>query len=187
MNDLSHVLRDLVPLFERLEVPYAVMGGIAVRAYGIPRPTYDVDFTAALPRERLADFYTEAEELGYTVPEPYKTGWVDRVANMPVVKVRLHVEDRGIDVDVFLAESPFQQQVLERRRREQVGDRAMWMVSPEDLILLKLLARRPRDLADIGDVLFTQGQLDEDYLRQWAEQLGVLDELEKVLASSERA
>jgi arylsulfatase A-like enzyme len=37
------------------------MGGIAVRAYGIPRPTYDLDFTLALPRERLHELYLSAE------------------------------------------------------------------------------------------------------------------------------
>jgi hypothetical protein len=49
------------------------------------------------------------------------------------------------------------------------------------LILLKLLARRPRDLADIGDILFTQGQLDESYMRHWAQELGIQAELAKVL------
>ena len=35
MKDLAHALRDFVLLFERLGVEYAVMGGIAVRVYGI--------------------------------------------------------------------------------------------------------------------------------------------------------
>jgi hypothetical protein len=56
-----------------------------------------------------------------------------------------------------------------------------WIVSPEDLILLKLLARRPRDLSDVGDVLFMSGQLDETYMRHWAAELGIADELERAL------
>lgn len=55
------------------------------------------------------------------------------------------------------------------------------MVSPEDLILLKLLAGRDRDIADIGDVMFTQGNLDEPYMRRWAKEIGVLDRLETLL------
>lgn len=46
MSDLTRALKDFTDLFDRLGTPYAVMGGIAVRVYGIPRPTYDVDFTA---------------------------------------------------------------------------------------------------------------------------------------------
>ena len=49
MTDLSRALRDFVLLFERMEAPYVVMGGLAVRVHGIPRPTHDVDFTLAAP------------------------------------------------------------------------------------------------------------------------------------------
>ncbi len=181
--DLSRAIHDLTTLFEGMELTYAVMGGIAVRVYGIPRPTYDIDLTVAIPRSRLGEFYQAAAKLGYTIPELYLTGWVDRVAGMPVVKVRLYLETHAVDVDLFLAESEFQQELLARRRRAQIDHWSVWLVSPEDLILLKLLAARPRDLADIGDILFTQGQLDEAYLRHWAEQLGVLAELERALAS----
>ena len=58
----------------------------------------------------------------------------------------------------------------------------VWLVSPEDLVLLKLISHRPRDMSDIADVLFTQGQLDAAYLRHWAGELGVGDALERVLA-----
>ena len=112
MSNLSKALKDLADLFDRLGMAYAVMGGIAVRVHGIPRPTYDVDFTAAIPRERLPEFYDETRTLGYTVPQQYESGWVDEVAGMPLVKVRLYLEERGVDVDVFLAESDFQKQLI---------------------------------------------------------------------------
>jgi len=182
MSVLTAALRDFVSLFERLEVPYVLMGGFAVRVYGIPRPTYDVDFTIAIARERLPELYRAITESGYTVPEPYESGWIDQVGGMPVVKSRLFFEGSAIDVDIFLAESAFQNQLFARRNRQQVDDLPVWLVSPEDLILLKLIAARPRDLVDVGDVLFIQGSLDEDYMRCWAARLHVLAELEKALA-----
>ena len=48
MIDLVQALRDFVETFEQLQLPYVVMGGIAVRFYGIPRATYDVDFTVSI-------------------------------------------------------------------------------------------------------------------------------------------
>lgn len=182
MNELNQELRRFVRLFEQLKLRYAVMGGFAVRAHGIPRPTQDIDFTVALPRDRLAEFFAAAKQLGYGVPEPYEAGWVDQVGEMPLVRVERYVAGRGIDVDLFLAESPFQQELLLRARPERLDDIDLYIVTPEDLILLKLLAHRPRDLADIGDVLFTQGTLDEAYLRKWAEELGISAQLERVLA-----
>lgn len=182
MREVSKALEDFVRLFANLGVEYAVMGGIAVRTHGIPRPTQDVDFTVAIERSRLPEFYEAAGCLGYTVPEHHVSGWVDQVAGMPLVRVRRYVEGRGVDVDVFLAESPFQRELVGRARIEQIDDLPMRVVTAEDLILLKLLAHRHRDLADVGDILFTQGQLDEAYLRRWAKELGVLAELENVLA-----
>ncbi len=182
MKDLAQALRELALLFDQMGTPYAVMGGIAVRVYGIPRATHDLDFTIAIDRSRLPELYGALSEFGYTVSQSYMTGWVDRVAGMPVIKARLYLEDKGIDVDLFLAESPYQEQILARRRREELDEFPIWLVAPEDLILLELLSRRPRDIADIGDVLFTQGRLDEQYMRRWAQELGVASDLEQVLS-----
>lgn len=181
MKDLTQSLSEIAGICESLSARYAVMGGIAVRIHGIPRPTHDVDFTVALDRERLADFFQRAIVAGYTVAEPYLRGRVDQVAGMPLVKLRMYLEDHGIDVDIFLAESKFQESLLARRQREDYEGRQIWFVSQEDLILLKLIAGRPRDLVDVQDVLFTQGQLDEAYLRRWAAVLGVTERLEEAL------
>ena len=101
MTELDRALRDIVSLFERREIPYVLMGGLTVRVYGIPRPTYDIDFTLAIPRPSLPEFYRTLQELGYTVPEAYLTGWLDNVAGMPVVKIRFFGIESGVDVDFF--------------------------------------------------------------------------------------
>lgn len=126
MTDLAQALRDFVLLFDRMGTPYAVMGGIAVRVYGIPRPTHDIDFTLAIHRDRLPDLYDALRALGYTVPEEYATGRVDRVAGMPLVKVRLYLEGRGVDIDIFLAES----RVLHAALGPGIGDPGRISESP---------------------------------------------------------
>ena len=60
---------------------------------------------------------------------------------------------------------------------------AGWFVTAEDLILLKLLADRPKDRIDIADTLFIQGRVDESYLRHWATTLGVVPQLDAALAA----
>jgi len=183
VSDLIQTLHDFATLFDGLRVPYAIMGGWAVRMYGLPRPTYDVDFTIAIDRERLPELYDAAMEMGFTVPEQFVAGWVDTVAGMPLVKFRLYLLDRGIDVDVFLSESDYQQELMRRRRPHDLDGQCVWFVSPEDLILLKVLAARPRDIGDIEDVLLAQDDLDEAYMRRWAAELGVAKKLEEVLAA----
>jgi hypothetical protein len=56
-------------------------------------------------------------------------------------------------------------------------------VTAEDLILLKLLANRPKDRVDVSDILFIQATLDEAYMRRWAATLGVAVELENALGA----
>lgn len=185
MTDLTTVIHDLVAVFDRLGLRYAIMGGIAVRAHGIPRPTYDVDFTLAVPRDRLEAMFAAITERGYSVPEQYTRGWVDSVGGMPLVKVRLFLDGRAVDADIFIAETDFQREVIARHVTADVEGRSVKLVSAEDLILFKLIASRPRDLIDIQDVLFTQGELDEPYLRRWAGPLGVEKQLDEVLAARE--
>jgi hypothetical protein len=184
MKDVAETFHDFVQAIESLSLPYALMGGFAVRVYGIPRSTQDVDITILCDEENLLSLIRAIEERGYIVDDIYKRGWKDSVAGMPLVKCRRYVGGRAIDVDVFLCESAFQFSLLNRRRREIAEDWTFWLVSPEDLLLLKLIAARPRDYLDAKDVLFTQGQLDEDYMRHWAKELGVLDKLEELLKES---
>ncbi|MDH3718054.1 MAG: nucleotidyl transferase AbiEii/AbiGii toxin family protein [Planctomycetota bacterium] len=164
--EFDRALADVAIILDRLAISYAVMGGLAVRVYGIPRATYDVDLTISLERERLPELFDALENAGYSIPKPYRSGWVDEVGNLPLVKFRLYLsKGRGIDVDVFLAECDFLREVISRRRMATLGDQEIWLVSPEDLILLKLVAGRPRDVADVGDVLFTQRELDKHYMQ----------------------
>lgn len=95
-----------------------------------------------------------------------------------------YVESRAIDVDVFLAESPFLRAVIARRHRAGAGGWETWFVTAEDLVLLKLLAGRNKDQADVSDILWVQGQLDLQHLRSWASRLGIADALEAAIRES---
>ncbi len=99
---------------------------------------------------------------------------------MPLIKFNLMIWGNAVAVDVFLAETPFLESAIARRERTQIEDVAVDVVTPEDLILPKAIARRPRDVGDIIDVRFTQGNLDEAYLRRWASQLGIAAQFEEI-------
>jgi len=138
--------------------------------------------TLAASCDRLRGLFTAVEELGYSIPTAYEGGWVDQVGGKPLLKIRLYLEGKGIDADVFLAETAFQQEVIARRVTCTVEGRPVSLVTAEDLILFTLIASRPRDLIDVQDVLFTQGDLDEAYMRRWAAELGVAEKLEDLLS-----
>jgi len=182
MSNLADTLHTLVGLLDKLSIPYAVMGGIAVRAYGVPRPTYDIDVAIVVDRARLPELFAHLRKIDYSIPEPYETGWIDELKGLSLLKLRRYIREESLDVDLFLAEEEFLNEVMERRSKAEAEGRTIWLVSPEDLVLLKLLAGRPRDLGDVTDVLFMQGEMDLAHMRRWARQLRVADELEHRLA-----
>jgi predicted nucleotidyltransferase len=186
MKGVIETLESVVELLDRHNLPYAVMGGIAVRAYAIPRATYDVDLTIAIDRSQLPELFAALKELDFAIPEPYESSWVDRIAGMPLLKLKRYYESGTLDVDLFLEESEFQKEVMKRRVQIDAEGRKYWMVTPEDLILFKLIANRPRDHVDISDVLFMQGQLDEAYMRSWSKVLEVESKLEQALSAEYR-
>lgn len=183
--DLNQTLFELPRLLDENDVAYAVMGGLAVRVYSIPRATQDIDLTITIERPRLAELFDKLEQQGFSIPDAYRSGWVDSVADIPLVKLRRYLADRGVDVDLFLAETAYQRTLMTRRRFAEIDGHSVYLVSPEDLILLKLIAGRPRDLIDVHDILFTLGQLDRNYLRKWAQELGVSEALEQALSASD--
>lgn len=173
MTPVEQLLRDLVGLLEEIGDPYAVMGGWAVRAHGLPRPTYDVDVTVAIGRDKLPMLFERIDALGYDVGDQYRGGWLDAVADMPLFKASTFVDGRTLVADIFIAENEFQDSLIARRVRGEIDGLPAWLVSPEDLILLKLVADRVRDRADVFDVLIMNLKLDQSYIEHWAERLGV--------------
>jgi hypothetical protein len=184
MKDLYEALDAVLEIIDKRSIPYALIGGVAVRAYAIPRNTNDIDITIALNADDLSPFLDDLQGCGFTVPEAYYRGWLDRVQGMPVIKARLYLSGRGIDVDIFLVESRLQKCLMARRVKAETEQREVWIATPEDLVLLKLLANRPRDRLDIEDILFISGQLDVGYLRKWAKETDVEAQLETALRDS---
>lgn len=160
-------------------LPYMVMGGIAVRTWGLPRSTVDVDLTLAMPVERVAAFCRSAEAAGFSVPEPHMKGFADSLKGMLKFSILDTFRPRHIEVDLFLVSTPYQKEAFSRRREVDFETRALWMISPEDLILHKLLAGRPKDFSDIDDILLVQGSVDRAYLERWAGSLGVQELLDE--------
>ncbi len=183
-NPVIRALFTLVDLLESRAISYAIMGGLAVRALALPRPTNDVDITISIPAEEIAELLRQLVVEGIEVPQAYQHGWLDRVAGMPLIKLKTYLDtEHAVDLDVFVAESEFQTSLLARRISADFDDRKIWIVTPEDLILLKLIADRPRDQIDVTDILFIQGQLDEAYLKRWAAELSITDRLDRALAN----
>jgi hypothetical protein len=178
---IQRLLLEVVAVPERLKIVYAVMGGFAVRTWGIPRPTYDADLAVAVDEARLGPLLTALEALSLVVDEKYKRGNRDFIAGFAKITAAGTAGGTTWNVDLFLARGALMESALSRSRTASIGDRPVRVVAPEDLILFKLLAFRRKDQLDVEEVLKVSSTLDHAYLKDWADQLGVASRLKEFL------
>jgi hypothetical protein len=181
----DEVLASLARALREAGVEPVLMGGYAVLVWGVPRATYDVDVLIDADEQTLGRCLQRLEATGFGIDAIYKTGWRDRVRDMPLVKAQVYRDGRSIHSDLFPVTTPLQRSAVARARGVEVpGGLVTRVVSAADLILFKLMADRPKDRADVQNVLTVQGVPDPDYLRDWALKLGVADRLERALAEA---
>jgi hypothetical protein len=171
-------------VFDRLGVPYVVGGSFASSVYGEPRSTNDIDVVADLrPRDVRplvaalgADFYADVDAVSSAV---------DRSASFNVIHAKTAVK-----VDVFVAGGDeFDHDRIARRRPIHVdpGSEAVLYVDTAEATVLRKLEwfRRggessERQWRDVVSVLrVRRAQVDGQYLRFWADRLGVTDLLDR--------
>ncbi|MBI2933090.1 MAG: hypothetical protein HYY16_15710 [Planctomycetes bacterium] len=179
---IQRLLLRVISTIESLNLPYMIMGGFAVRTWGIPRPTYDADLAVAAGGEALVTLLGSLEQAGFNVPEEQQKGFRDVVSGMRKVKVT-RFEDRNVwEVDLFLIENKFLESALGRRRSFTLEGRPVQVMALEDVVLLKLVAHRRKDQLDVEEMLKIARAPDVDYMRKWAAYLGVSERLESALS-----
>ncbi len=145
----EEALRTVITLLEGARVPYALIGGVAVQMLTAePRTTRDIDIAlrsfAEVPSEALgrAGF----EHVGRFA---HSDNWV--APGGGPIRERTSIQFAA-DEDAFT-------RAVERARSIDVGGLQLRLVTPDDLVLLKLAAaeepgRRPsKRHHDIGDVI----------------------------------
>jgi hypothetical protein len=180
-------LREVLRFLDERGIDSMLLGGLAIRVLAIPRPTFDVDLMVAIEDEESSDLAEAADRAGLLVGEEHRRGFVDRLQGLAKIGFSVPVGERLIPVDLFLAATEYQRAALSRRTRHETDLGPMWVASPEDVLLHKLLADRPRDRADVVDLLLVVAMIDMAYLRIWAPRLGVTDRLAAALRDAGRA
>lgn len=140
---------------------YAVIGGLAVGLWALPRATRDVDLYAELPAPRRRSLEAELVRRGFDVP-----AMDGELLQFGVFRSRL-VKER-VFLDIFDATGPLGEAILQRRCRVETDGRELWFASAEDVALLKAFSDRPRDQEDLVALLSgPEGRMDMAYVERW--------------------
>lgn len=173
IDHLRQTLHDLMEwiALERLEA--TVIGGVAAGLHGQPRLTEDVDAVV---------FDTDPESL---IATGARYGFAPRIAEAlefsRQTRVLLMKHTSGVDLDLSLGALPFEREVIGRSQRIDAGGLQISIATPEDLIIMKALARRPQDIADITGILEVQSNLDIDRIRRWVREFSAVLEMPEIM------
>jgi hypothetical protein len=152
-----------------------LFGAQAVQVWGIPRLSADVDVTVRLGSLTVQELVSTLQRAGFVLRVSDDDDFVARTRVLPFV----HRPSR-IPVDVVLAGPGPEDEFLARARPIEVAGVTVPVISPEDLIVTKILAGRPKDLEDVRGILRSRGShLDLGRVRE------VLALLEEALGQSD--
>ena len=146
------LLRDLARILPDWCDGWYLFGAQAVQVWGHPRLSADVDVTIGLRSDDVGPFVAAMREAGFTMRVPDPERFAAEVRVLPFVH-----SASGIPVDAILAGPGPEEEFLARARVVVIGGVRVPVISPEDLVVTKILAGRPKDLEDVRGILRQMG------------------------------
>jgi predicted nucleotidyltransferase len=140
---------------------YFIVGGLAEGVLGEPRFTQDIDVILFIPNDRMSEFLEKAGKAGFTFNRE------ECIINAQK-RFCFRIYFDQLPFDCLLAITAFEIEALQRAITVPFKNFSIRFPSPEDFIILKLLAARDRDWADIKIVaLRHKPTLNIKYIQQW--------------------
>jgi hypothetical protein len=183
-EEAIQVVHHVVSALERLQITYALAGSWASSIHGKARLTHDADICVeAFPGKEKQfcealgeDYYVSVDAVRQAIRSHHTFNVIYTLT--------------GFKVDLFVAKPRLYDRMLLSRRQPGIlpasSGTAVQIVSPEDVVLLKLEWYRLGEESsetqwnDILGVLDRQGAtLDQAYLDRWADALNVADLLKR--------
>ncbi len=180
----AEVARTIADGLDRHGLPYAIGGALALGFYAVPRATVDVDVNIFVAvGDELSRALAALRDVGFVADEDDATM---RARAAEEGQFRGNID--GLRVDVFVPSIPYYEEIAAHRRQVQLLGSPIWVLSAEDLVVLKMLFFRRKDLADVEAVLRDQASgFDRGYVKRKLEKLvGSDDPRLNALADIER-
>jgi hypothetical protein len=178
-TNILSVLKPFIKVLNDLSISYYISGSIASSVFGLPRSTMDIDIVADIKTLHIPDLKKQLENEFY-IDEDMIRDAVNRMSSFNLI----HLET-AMKIDVFIPQQDIYQKSANNRRKKDTlleNDKSseFYFSSPEDIILNKLkwyeMGNRisERQWLDVlGVIKVQEDSLDKEYLKSWAEKLGV--------------
>ncbi len=161
------VIEALQRLLGKVNEQGVIIGGIAVGFLGQPRFTADIDAVFLLSTQDIPQFLdlAQEEDIFPRISDAADFARKNRV-------LLLQHRPTEIDVDISLGILPFEEERVKRASTRSFAGLAIRLPTPEDLIIMKAVARRPKDLDDIRTIGMKYPALDKSRVEKWVKSFG---------------
>ena len=174
-SHVGEVLAALGTCFDSLGVRWYLFGAQAAIFHGVARLTADVDVTVLSGLHSTGRLVSVMEANGFGLRVTATDDFVARTRVLPFV----HSATR-LPVDVVLAGPGIEEQFLDRAEFHVLEGVRVPIATVEDLVTMKILAGRPKDLDDAKGMLRARSEeIDLDHVRR------MLQLLEEALSQSD--
>lgn len=168
------LLQDLAAGMAECRVPWYLFGAQAAIIWGSPRLSADADVTAYVEPAEVDAFIAAMRRHGFDLVIS-DSDFVERTRVLPFI----HGKTR-MPLDVVLAGRGLEEDFLGRAISVDVQGTPIPVITPEDLIVTKVLAGRPKDIEDIRAVIHERrASLDDARIR------AILSVVEQALGQSD--
>jgi hypothetical protein len=162
---LEDVYKKIVTFLNRGKYKYIIIGGIAAGTIGEARATGDVDVDIVISRENVSCFLDKASKAGFNVQ---KKKCLETAEQTGVFQINYD----DFHIDFVIASTNIEISAFERAETRKLYGVKAFFPTPEDMILLKIIPGRDKDLLDAKNIVLRhKGKLDRRYLRNWAMKL----------------
>lgn len=162
MENQKKSIRDsllkIVRFLNENNIENALIGGIAFSIFYEPRATFDIDFIVNVEDiNYFINILKQNKNFIFIHNEQMK------FQNATIERV---IYENDIVIDFLIADDEFKKSIFLRKKEIKIDNEKIYIVSIEDLILLKFLSNREQDYLDIKNLLTLNG-LDIDYIKYW--------------------
>lgn len=168
---------------ERASVPFVIVGGFAVAAWGEPRATRDVDALVSIENSKVDEWVVALRNESLSVDARDIHDGLREGGHVTIFD-----DETGYHVDVKLAKTAMEREEIASGLNVDLPTGRLRVVPPEEAVAFKVLFGTPLDLQDARSILARQGaSIDQAKLLSLGIKLGIVDALRKLVDDVERA
>lgn len=167
---------------ELFDIPYMITGGSAVGFWGHIRTTMDIDVVIQIYMNKIEPFLKSIENEAYINVEEAKKD----ILNKSMFNIILNDTCFKIDLIPLDEKNDYEIEKFKRRIKFKFHNRKVFIISPEDLIISKLIWNKSaggseRQIKDCESILkLNRENLDLAYIKEWIKVLKIEEEFNKL-------